>query len=137
MASVKCPPIDLGMNLYEFNKQAMNTMTPLDAIMKLKAINQMAEGVKKFQESNPAQYKYWMLLSNERRDYTVFNFNNNIWTIKDFTKEIRECLDNRGNLLDVEQQEDGNFEIWLRDTVTKENVVYYFFNYTKAVIEIK
>jgi hypothetical protein len=131
--------VDLGMNLYDFNKQAMSQEKPLDFIMLNKAFelihktlnNKFYGGIEPFNKN-----RYWMLLCNERHDYTVFRFEVD-FDNKKFLKDLQECLFNRGAILSIELKNEGNFEIWIRDELTNENFVYYFFNYTDAVIEEK
>lgn len=131
--------VDLGMNLYDFNKQVMSQEKPLDFIMLNKAFKLIYKtltdkfygGVESFNSN-----RYWMLLCNERRDYTVFRFEVD-FDSKKFLKDLQECLLNRGAVLSIELTDEGNFEIWIRDELTNENFVYYFFNYTEAVIEEK
>lgn len=119
---------DLGMNLYEFNKKGMDQLDPIDPISLFTQILDIAKDI--FTTYNA---QYWMLLCNERKDYTVFNLINP--DINTFASDIKETLDNRGQVLSIDKQEDGNFEIWIRDFNTKENFVYYLFNYTYGVIE--
>ena len=137
MEEQKQPTIDLGMNLYDFNKQAMNQFQPLDAIALNIKLNEIADNlIKRFDDiSTFQQSKYWMLLNHENRDYTTFSFAIDFDKSK-FVSELRECLMNRGLPLDITLLEDGNWEIWIKDTVKGENLVYYFFNYTGGVIEI-
>ena len=117
--------IDSGMNLYDVNKQLMNNLEPLDPISFNKKTEEIINTI---WETNK---KYWMLLCNERKDYTVF-----ILLTKDGTlKELRPTLQNRGDILSIDKQEDGNYEIWIRDKETKENFVYYLFDYCFGIIE--
>ena len=44
-------------------------------------------------------------------------------------------LVNRGQVLSIDKQEDGNYEIWIRDPKTKENFVYYLFDYSYGIIK--
>ena len=62
------PDIDLGMNLYDFNKQAMAQIEALDPI----EFNKSTEEIADTMFSNKEKKLAWMLLSNERKDYTVF-----------------------------------------------------------------
>lgn len=81
---------------------------------------------------------YYMLLCNERKDYTVFrwvNISNN-----DDAKEIAqilvdECLTNRGEIrgIDLTKTKDA-IEIWM--VIDDEAYVYYFFPYDNAIIEV-
>lgn len=118
--------IDTGLTMYEINKNLMKEDKPLDPIAINIAIKKAADGVL------ASFKKYWMLLCRERNDYTVFivNGSNNL------EKELKETLLNRGYLLSIDKQEDGNFEIWIRDSITEENFVYYLFDYTFGIIEV-
>jgi hypothetical protein len=119
--------IDLGVTLYDLNKQAMAKEPPLDVI----AFNiKMVEVVKKL-----ATKKYWMLLNNETRSYTVFIIDHPENTRK-ITDEVSITLHNRGEILSIEEQEDGNFEIWVRDFNTREVFAYYLFDYKFGIITI-
>lgn len=81
--------------------------------------------------------KYYMLLCNEEKDYTIFHFPNDkklIDTENKAFQELKECLFNRGSLYGFDITEDKKaIEIWL----LKENGMhcYYFFGYGDAVIE--
>jgi len=75
---------------------------------------------------------YYMLLCNDRKDYTVFRISN--------SKEecvkilIDECLKNRGEILSIEPTENKDaFEIWMK--IEDEAFCYYFFPYSQAIIE--
>ena len=129
--------LDLGMNLYEFNKQAMNQFEPMDAIKLNIQLYEIANKIKeKFVKIEDFQAnKYWMLLNNENKDYTVFHLDIDFDKNR-FINDLRDCLTNRGKVLDITRQEDGNWEIWIRETVSGENLVYYFFNYAFGVIEV-
>ena len=119
--------ITLG-NLYDFNKQAMKQEKPLDII----ALNIALEKLSKDLYERSVQGKvYWMLLSNERKDYTVFI----ILTEKGFLNELLPTLQNRGQVLSIDKQDDGNYEIWIRDPETEENFVYYLFDYSFGIIK--
>ena len=121
------PDIDLGINLYDFNKQAMAQIEALDPI----EFNKITEGIADTMFSNKDTKLAWMLLSNERKDYTVFI----PLTKEGILKELRPTLRNRGLITDITKQEDGNYEIWIRDPETKENFVYYLFDYTFGLIQ--
>lgn len=121
------PDIDLGMNLYDFNKQAMAQIEALDPI----EFNKITEEIADTMFSSKEKKLAWMLLSNERKDYTVF-----IPLTKEGTlRELRPTLRNRGIVTDITKREDGNYEIWIRDSETKENFVYYLFDYTFGLIQ--
>lgn len=124
--------IELG-NLYDINKELMKNEKPLDPVAFSSKVNKIAREMFTVCENNDKHY--WMLLCNERRDFTLFN----IIASKEIAyivNELKPTLLNRGSILSVDKQEDGTWEIWIRDTVTKENFVYYLFQYDDAVIEI-
>ena len=116
--------IDLGLNLYQFNQQGMSQIEPLDAIELNRQVSNMIKDI-------APKSKYWMLLSNERKDYTIFI----ILTTEGTYNEMIPTLKNRGQVLSIDKQEDGNYEIWIRDPETKENFVYYLFDYTYGIIQ--
>lgn len=116
--------ITLG-NLYDFNKSAMSQMKVLDPI----AFNIDTEKVINHIFEKPS--KYWMLLNNERKDYTVFHLLTKEGTLPAF----RETLQNRGGLVDIDFLDDDSVEIWIRDPETKENFVYYLFDYSFGIVE--
>jgi hypothetical protein len=118
--------IDTGLSIYEINKNLMKEEKPLDPITINIAIKKAADGVLS------SFKKYWMLLCRERNDYTVFIITGS----NKLEDELKETILNRGKLLDISQQEDGNFEVWIRDPETEENFVYYLFDYTFGIIEV-
>ena len=81
-----------------------------------------------------------MLLCHELRDYTLFNLDKtNSWktakpqTIYTAVEDILECMTNRGHLLVIDQQEDGSWELWIRNP--EGCFAYYLFPYREAVLE--
>ena len=124
--------IELG-NLYDFNKVAMNQFKPMDTISFNRAVLKIAQEMREAAEESDRHY--WMLLCHERRDYTLFNIIEA--TIANvIVNELSPTLKNRGEIVDIEKQEDGTYEIWIRDN-EKENFAYYLFPYDNGVIEVK
>ena len=128
------------ITLYDFNKENMAQIDPYTKQDLEKLCNQVAEyiwGRKQTAEDiwgeNSEDKTYWMLLCRERNDYTVFCIKDSMVELAD---AIKDCLVNRGQVLDITKQEDGNYEIWIRDYLTRENVVYYLFDYNSAIIEV-
>ena len=121
--------LDSGMNLYDANKQLLANEKPLDPIIKSKKIHNIADMINK----NTEKERFYMLLCRERNDYTLFNFRNP-QDYSDFINDFNECLYNRGEVLAIDKQESGAWEIWLRDIETEEIVVYYFFDYNLGVL---
>ena len=80
---------------------------------------------------------YYMLLCNERKDYTVFDFSG--WKLPNKYLDcanclVNECLKNRGEIRGIDITQDKQaIEIWL--VIDNEAYCYYFFPYDKAIIE--
>ena len=84
---------------------------------------------------------YYMLLCNEKKDYTIFDFkkdrDNYDWDIsicEDCAKcLVDECLINRGEIRGIDLTKDKDaIEIWM--IIENEAYVYYFFPYDNGVI---
>lgn len=115
------------MNLYELNKAAYASFKPLDIF----TLNARKEEFEKFL----AKGKYYMLLCNELKYYTVFvkQKENNFHQIAtEFISIVMEL----GEVLDIEYSKTMTaYEVWIRDKVTKEINMYALFNYDGGVIE--
>lgn len=116
-------------NLYDINKKAMKQVKPYDPFI----LNQECKKIAKEIWNTDRLPSYWMLLCRERNDYTIFLLEN---SISDFKSALIDCFNNRGKVLDITKQPDNNYEIWIRDFDTKENVAYYLFDYNSAIIEV-
>ena len=119
-------PDGLTISLLELNSMAITQLAPLpnEEIIKAKlAINKLVS------------LGYYMLLSNELKYYTVFNFNKNY--TKDnprIADEVIACLQELGDIKSYEVNND-NIEFW----ITKEDKSYplYFFDYSGGVIKCR
>lgn len=116
--------IDLGMTLYDFNKEGMKQEQLLDVITLNRKVANMVKDI-------ASRANYWMLLCRERNDYTVFI----ILTAEGIYNEMVPTLTNRGEVLSIDKQKDGSYEIWIRDIDTQENFVYYLFDYTFGIVQ--
>ena len=117
--------VSLG-TIYDINKNIMNNM---DKLSNPALVNKLKKVAQYFSENKT----YFMLLCHEKRDYTLFRL-----TKEDSHLEaadiLKECLQNRGVVLEIEKTEDGfAFEIWLK--IDGEAFCYYLFPYDEAVIE--
>ena len=117
--------------LYDANKQLMASnqikpLTPMELVQKQKEIEDFF---------NMKCDTYGMLYCKERSDITIFHMyerqNPNPPALA--AKECLGCCTDRGEVLSIEEQPDGNFEIWLR--IDNEPFAYYLFPYDNAVIE--
>ena len=132
---LNAPKSEIAMgSLYDMNKQLMKQMPALNREGVLTAY----DGLKAWFQENTG--RYYMLLCNERHDYTLFNLDKSgTWKIipKEHTEsaanDVMECLTNRGALLAADLQNDSTWEFWIRDY--DECFAYYLFPYDQAVIE--
>ena len=123
--------VNLG-NLYDFNKELMKQEKIIDPIIFNKQVKEIAEDM--FIEASNDEH-YWMLLCHDRRDFTLFNIIA-ATTVDSIITEIAPTLTNRGQVVTIDKQPNGAWEIWIRDTETTENFVYYLFKYDNGVIEV-
>ena len=122
--------VSLG-TLYDLNKGVIQQQPDLTA----KQITEKRKLVENFiREKNN---KYYMLLCNDRRDFTVF-------TLLDGEEDksaaaayemVDECLIPRGIIKDIDltQYKDA-IEIWM--LIDDEMYCYYFFPYDNAIVEV-
>lgn len=120
-------------NLYDLNKQLMekeNVLTSEELSAKIAEIKTHFF-TPKFLTGN----KYFMLLCHEDRNYTIFNLSQ-MAAPTNAAEALLECLVNRGQVLSIEQQPDGAYEIWIKNVYDENQVLcYYLFPYDEAVIE--
>lgn len=122
--------IEFG-TLYDINK---NIVKQNEVKLSEGLLNSKKEIIKNF--LNTQNHFYYMLLCNERKDYSIFDF-------KDFKTPTRcmdcakclvdECLKNRGEIRGIDLTKDKTaIEIWM--IIDDEAYVYYFFPYDNGVI---
>ena len=125
--------MELSMGtLYDAKKQLMNSRA-------IKPLNEIEiAGAQKAIEDffNLKCDCYGMLYCRERSDITIFHMyekqNPNPPALA--AAECIGCCTDRGQILSIEQQSDGNFEIWIK--IEGEPFAYYLFPYDNAVIEV-
>jgi hypothetical protein len=118
---------NIELNLYDVNKQAMNEINPMETIDLYTACFETTEKI----WDHCKKPHYWMLLCREKSDFTVFKL---VASKDEFAEALIDCLENRGETLDITERPDGAYEIWIR--IGNENVVYYLFDYDNAIIEV-
>lgn len=124
--------------IYDVNKSVMNTRIEGTNEYKFKALNhvELAGAQKKIEDFfNWKCDCYGMLYCRERSDITIFHMyeNQNPNPPAIAAKECIGCCTDRGQLISVEEQPDGNYEFWIR--IDGEPFAYYLFPYDNAVIE--
>lgn len=118
--------------LYDINK----TLVKQNEIkLSEAALNSKKEIIKNFIDKDDNYY--YMLLCNEKRDYTIFEFTEGRkWTERCYNCAkclIEECLQPRGEIRGIDLTKDKQaIEIWM--VIDNEAYVYYFFPYDKGVI---
>ena len=124
--------LEMG-TVYDLNKQLVETAEKVISPYKL---NEKKKIIKQFVREN--KDNYFMLLCNERRDYTLFNIISN--KEEDKLNELAnvfvdECLQNRGSIkgIDLTENKDA-IEVWL--SIEGESYCYYFFPYNAGVVEV-
>lgn len=122
--------ISMG-SLYDANKQLM-------ASGKFKPLTEpeLVSVQKKFEDFfNWKCDCYGMLYCRELSDITIFHMyeNENPNPPAIAARECLGCCADRGEVLSVEEQSDGNYEIWIK--IDNEVHAYYLFPYDRAVIE--
>ena len=120
---------EIKTDLHAMNKMLMAQLPELEEKRK----NELSKEIRNLALAEDGVFKYLMLLSNERKDYTVFALRNkNRLELADtLAKEVMECLENRGQIKEFDVKKDANaIEIWIDDAF------YALFVYDLGVIEI-
>ena len=120
---------EIKTDLHAMNKMLMAQLPELEEKRK----NELSKEIRSLALAEDGAFKYLMLLSNERKDYTVFALRNkNRLELADaLAKEVMECLENRGQIKEFDVKKDANaIEIWIDDAF------YALFVYDLGVIEI-
>lgn len=120
--------------LYDLNKGLVQQNEPK---LSEGVLNSKKEIIKNFVINT--DNNYYMLLSNERKDYTIFTFGTRDQYESKCKKLVSvlvdECLINRGEIRGIDITKDkGAIEIWM--SIEGESYVYYFFPYDTAIIDI-
>ena len=123
---------EVTTSLYELNKASMLNIEPLSE----KGVDKQLHKVCK----DMSKWHYGMLLSMERRDYTLFYIDGA--SVREIYTEVSETLENRGTIIDIFKATfvDDAWEIWIKDVNEDgedEAYVYYMFDYSNGVINCK
>lgn len=111
----------MEINLHDLNKTIIRNFPKLNK----EAIKNAKRDIRKW--ISCSNNSYYMLLSNEKRDYTVFKIG------KEYDKaseEILNVIESRGDIKAFDKVDDA-FEIWIDDSF------YALFKYDSAVIEVE
>ena len=120
------------MSLYDINKMAIEQLEPVPR-EKIKSL--IYDPIVEFEEKNLLK-NYFMLLCKELSYYTVFHRESNSMYIN-LAEGVMDCLDQLGDIYDVEYKEETNgIEIWIKTYSTSEVIVMYLFPYDEGVCTI-
>ena len=124
--------LEMG-TVYDLNKQLVQSTEKVISPYKL---NEKKKLIKTFVRE--CKDNYFMLLCNDRKDYTIFN------CVSDKTEDklnelanvfVDECLINRGQIKGIDLTEHKYaIEIWL--SIDDEAFCYYFFPYDLGIVEV-
>ena len=108
-------------NLYDMNKQMMLQEPEVSEetilFKQAELVNWIADN---------ANQQYFMMLCNERRDYTIFRLKESkpsIGAVETLAADVIDCLRNRGTIHGIDLQEAGGWELWIKDN--DECFAYY------------
>ena len=120
--------VNLGMTIYDLNKQVISQMGILEGAAREEAhlhITDMAT------RSNNT---YFMLLCRDINYYTLFKLNKDNNGLCNIANEVFECVEDIGAIKSVESVEGDAIEIWVHP-VDEDPIVMYLFPYDAGVIE--
>lgn len=118
-------PKGINVSLFELNQSAMTALPPLPAEEIENAKNAIHDFV------HGSKQVWFMLLSNEKRYYTVFNTKSGNKELPKIEDEVIECLEGQGQIKAFENLGDS-IELWV--TTEEQSYVYYLFGYNRGVI---
>lgn len=120
--------INLGMTIYDLNKQVISQMGVLEGTAREEAhlrITDMAAC------SNNI---YFMLLCREMNYYTLFKLDKDNSGLCNIASEVFDCVEDIGAIKSVEDVDGGAIEIWAHP-IDGDPVAMYLFPYDAGVIE--
>ena len=120
--------VNLGMTIYDLNKQVISQMGILEGAAREEAhlhITDMATS---------SNNTYFMLLCRDINYYTLFKLNKDNNGLCNIANEVFECVEDIGAIKSVESVEGDAIEIWVHP-VDEDPIVMYLFPYDAGVIE--
>ena len=120
---------EMKFSLYQLNQSIISQLPPYTEAQK----KELADKITKWDlEVNPC-VKYYMLLNNDRRYYTVLHYDDNSHTEFDSLGDgVVILLQEQGYDIVSDEILDDHCEIWIKDK--DETVVYLLFPYDKGVV---
>lgn len=126
------------MKLYDFQKKALMNIYKKYGPVKNEnfPIHMLKDFFYNYQDS------FFFLVSDEQKDYTIFNFSKEKTedSIAEMVNELKECIYNRGELLDIDKTdpdaEDFQIMIWIKPIDKDSPALYYLVPYDLGVVKI-
>lgn len=116
------------MSLYKFNQQAYAALPSMDS----EALEKSKDFIHDFLNKHDA--KYYLMLCNEIRYYTVYTYTN-VHNVEKLVDEIIEITSDLGEIKSIETDGSGQaLEFWIM--YEGECHMFLLFNYDRGVVEI-
>lgn len=118
----------MKMNLYDLNQSAINQLPPLTS----EAVKEKVEDLF-INVINLAQNNHYMLLSNEYKYYTIFEYAENT---EDAVSAIYAILTELGEVISIDsvENDESAIELWIRPEGEENCYIFYFFPYDRGVV---
>lgn len=115
--------MEASLTLYDMAKQMVANESILDPILANKEISSIAALMNE---------RYYMLICPDLRQYVVIHINKK----KNIAKELLSLLNNRGQLLLIDREEESKnvWEFWLKDIYDNEIYMYQLTPY--EIVEV-
>lgn len=117
----------LELNLYDLNKNIINQLEP----MTIDEINLKTGLLEDYY--NKAKNTYHMLLCKDYNYYTIFTFNVNP-EFSNFTEAIITIITELGAVYNLDLNDEGAIEIWIKPIGEENPYVFYLFPYDAGVV---
>ena len=120
--------VNLGMTIYDLNKQVISQMGILEGAAREEAHLRIID------MATRSNNTYFMLLCRDINYYTLFKLNKDNNGLCNIADEVFECVEDIGAIKSAESVESGAIEIWAHP-VDGDPVAIYLFPYDAGVIE--
>ncbi len=113
------------MNLYEANQAMYQNVPPITDM------HGVWKQIRDYLKAHPS--KYYLMLSNERRYYTLYTFKEE-YKFSDMADNILEITKQLGEFKDVTVNDNGALEFWIM--YEGYPTMFVLFDYTRGVVEV-
>jgi hypothetical protein len=118
------------MTLYELNKQVIGQCKPYDPIQLHNKVDEIFQDI---HIHKVTKNKYMMFLCRELYDFTVLVAQ---YETRQYYDELKSLFTSRGEVLMIEKQDNGAYEVWIRSCRDNQVYCYYLFNCNDMMIEV-